>query len=132
MPGDDFWTAVLGQYGPVAVIVLGSYVMLGFALRRLWERVVERENAMHALHQSHRQEIELIRQAHARDLAEHQEQLRSETRYFAERLASLQEKRTDEMRELLTKSVAHIAETQHAVDKITDTMAALRDVMRGG
>jgi len=149
----EFARQLLEQYGLAAVIVLGTYGGLGVAIRTLWLRLAAEQDASKkatkehaeavakekhdaALHEAQllREEHEkrsAMRAEHEKELTELREQQKAEARYYAERLDTLQEKRNDELRDVLRESLEHIASTRQSVDKITDTMSALRDVIRG-
>lgn len=149
----EFAQQLLEQYGLMAVIVLATYAGLGAAIRALWIRLATAQDATTKAAKEHTEaiakekhdailrEAQLLREEHEKrsamrtehekELTELREQQKAEARYYAERLDTLQEKRNDELRDVLRESLEHIASTRQSVDKITDTMSALRDVIRG-
>jgi len=120
----EFFAEVLRTQGLLALVLLLTIGGLGVAVRHLWVRQNELVTEYEKL-------LEEMRRTHAKELSEAREQLRIETRLFAERLDALHEKRAQEMQSMVREAVEHIAATSYAVERITDSMSILRDVIRG-
>jgi hypothetical protein len=71
-----------------------------------------------------------MRAEHDKELALLREQLRVDAKDFAGRLDQLQDRRNEELREVLRESLEHMAATRSSVEKITEAMSTLRDIVR--
>ena len=139
----EFLGRVLEQHGLAAVVILATYGAGGYAMRELWKRANSAQDALakakdaaaDSVAQTLREEHEkrrAMREEHEKEISELKEQMKAEARYFAERMESLHEKRNDELREVLREGLTHMGETRASVEKITEVMQTLRDVVRGG
>jgi DNA anti-recombination protein RmuC len=148
----EFLGSVLEQHGLAAVLVLATYAGLGFAIRELWKRLhTERDEATKrgkehaealekiaaaaavreaALLRDEHEKRSLMRAEHERELSKLQAAVLADSKEFAARLHQLQDRRNDELREILRESLEHMGETRASVEKITEAMSTLREVVR--
>jgi len=155
----EFLSRVLEQHGLLAVIVLATYAGLGFACRELWLRgnaahdglakahkehgdalavaqghaqgreaalLLHENNKRAAMRTEHERELQILRD----QIVEAHKQHAARLEHHVDRLDQLHEKRNEELREVLSASLEHIGATRASVEKITDAMQTLKDVVR--
>lgn len=137
----EFLGNVLEQYGLAVVVIFATYAGLGIAIRELWKRLHTERDDAGKIAKAHEEAIAKIlrdehekrgtmRSEHEREIAQLRGQLLGDAARFAERLDQLQEKRNDELREVLRESLEHMGATRGSVEKITEAMSTLRDLLR--
>jgi DNA anti-recombination protein RmuC len=148
----EFLGGIAERHGLAALIVIATYAGLGVAIRELWKRLHTERDAHEALEKAHDEALAKLGKEHTealakvlreefekrsamrteveREIAMLRGQLHGEAAKHAERLDVLHEKRTDELRDVLREALEHMGATRSSVEKITEAMSTLRDVVR--
>jgi hypothetical protein len=137
----EFLGTVLERHGLASAIAIGVIGSFGYAIRTLWLKNAELQAAVVKSSSDVGDRIATIQVRNAeqlaqsrvdceRDMLQFRDQLADSTLSFSRRLDELHEKRNTEMREVLREVVEHVGETRRSVDKITDSMQTLRELLR--
>jgi hypothetical protein len=125
----EFIRAVLDQHGLVAAVLLAVLGAAGYAIYELWTKTHQ------ALKRVDEVRVE-EQKKHSKDRAELlsqidylKSQLHNNLLDYSTKLDALHEKRTQESQALVREAVTHISSTRGAVEKITDTMQVLREII---
>lgn len=120
---------VLERYGLAAAIMVVLLGASGYAIRALWKKNQELNKALTEFVEGEAEKRSAMREAVTKELNDVREQLRAETRYFAERLEQLQERRVNETQEVTREVVKHVEQVKNAVERITYAMDTLTNAV---
>lgn len=131
---------VLERYGLAASLMVSQLIAFGYTIRHLYmkttaletkllQQATDHSSALLAVASTENERRADMRTAHDRETATLHQQILEEARSFSSRIDDVQERRSAEIREIVTASVAHMRDTKAAVEKVTDAVLTFRDLL---
>lgn len=126
----EFLTEILRTHGLAAVAVLAIVGGCIYAVVVLWQKNQELHTEHRKLQDAEHLKRSEMREAHERELVEVRTKAFAELREYATKLDALHEKRAQESQAIVREAVSYIGATKASVDRITEAVQTLREVIR--